>query len=186
MGAVEGWVITHDGETIKTGFANDGEAMKWLHDRHSYSVDHAVKYEGYDIVLVRGGKVEWSYKRDILGRRKTEKLTPEQQAEDFEVAVRQAFVDVYGPPRDLGIVERSIRSSYLAPGRKLGWTEPKPTMVLVLTEFAWVQEPYRSDEDHENWDGVESLLRSRGWVNATWDSINPAVQVVFTEGLTET
>jgi hypothetical protein len=68
MGAVEGWVVTHDGETVKTGFKNDGEAMKWLHDNHSYSVDHAVKHEGYDIVLVQGGKVEWSYKRDILGK----------------------------------------------------------------------------------------------------------------------
>jgi hypothetical protein len=69
MGAVDGWVVTHDGETIKAGFADDGEAMKWLHDRHSYSVDHAVKHEGYDIVLVRGGRIEWSYKRDILGKR---------------------------------------------------------------------------------------------------------------------
>lgn len=70
MGAVEGWVVTHDGETIKSGFTNELEAVKWIHDRHSYSVDHAVKHEGYDIVLVEGGKVAWSYKRDILGRRK--------------------------------------------------------------------------------------------------------------------
>jgi hypothetical protein len=68
MGAVEGWVVTHDGETIKTGLKSDGEAMKWLHDQHSYSIDHAVKHEGYDIVLVRSGKVEFSYKRDILGK----------------------------------------------------------------------------------------------------------------------
>lgn len=70
MGAVEGWVVTHDGETVKTGFKHDGEAMKWLHDQHSYSVDHAVKYEAYDIVLVRNGKVEWSYKRDLLKPKK--------------------------------------------------------------------------------------------------------------------
>lgn len=66
MGAVEGWVVTHDGETIKTGFKNDGEAMTWLHDQHPYSVDYAVRHAGYDVVLVRDGKVEYSFKREQL------------------------------------------------------------------------------------------------------------------------
>lgn len=66
MGAVEGWVVTHDGETIKTGFKHDGEAMRWLHDQHPYSIDYAVKHAGYDIVLVRDGKVEYSFKREQL------------------------------------------------------------------------------------------------------------------------
>lgn len=66
MGAVEGWVVTRDGETIAHGFANDGKAMKWIHDHQSGSVDYAVRHGGYDIVLVRGGNVEWSYRRDIL------------------------------------------------------------------------------------------------------------------------
>jgi len=66
MGFVEGWVVTHDGETVKAGFVSDGEAMAWLHRQHSYSVDHAVRHEGYDIVFVQEGKVEWSYKRDAL------------------------------------------------------------------------------------------------------------------------
>lgn len=65
LGAVEGWVVTHDGETLKT-FESDVEAFKWLHRRHSYSVDHAVRHEGYDVVLVRDGRVEWSYRRDAL------------------------------------------------------------------------------------------------------------------------
>lgn len=68
MGSVEGWVVTQDSETIKTGFASDSEAMKWLDNQHSYSVDWAVKHEGYNIVLVRDGKVEWSHKRDFLKR----------------------------------------------------------------------------------------------------------------------
>jgi len=65
MGAVEGWVVTHDGETIKTGFANDFEAVGWLHKRQGQSVDYAVRYGGYDIVLVRDGKIIYSYKRDL-------------------------------------------------------------------------------------------------------------------------
>lgn len=68
MGAVEGWVVTHDGETIKSGFKNDFDAVNWLHKRHSYSVDHAVRHEGYDIVLVKNGKVAYSYKREALKR----------------------------------------------------------------------------------------------------------------------
>jgi hypothetical protein len=64
LGVVEGWVVTHDGETIKSGFRDDFEAVNWMHRRHSFSVDHAVQYEGYDIVLVRDGKVVYSYKRE--------------------------------------------------------------------------------------------------------------------------
>jgi hypothetical protein len=64
MGAVEGWVVTHDGETLKTGFKDDFEAGRWLHNYQSASISHAVKYEGYDIVLVRGGKVVYSYNND--------------------------------------------------------------------------------------------------------------------------
>jgi hypothetical protein len=65
LGAVEGWVVTHDGETLKTGFTSDFEAVDWLHRQHGFSVDRAVRHEGYDIVLVRDGKVQWSYKRDV-------------------------------------------------------------------------------------------------------------------------
>ncbi|MDD5305589.1 MAG: hypothetical protein PHS14_21020, partial [Elusimicrobia bacterium] len=45
---VEGWVVTRDGETLKTGFKNHLAAMGWLHRHTSTSVDHAVKHEGYD------------------------------------------------------------------------------------------------------------------------------------------
>jgi hypothetical protein len=72
MGFVEGWVVTHDGETIQSGFATDGQAMAWLHRAHPYSVDHAVRYEGFDIVLVQEGKVKWSYKRHIIGKERPE------------------------------------------------------------------------------------------------------------------
>lgn len=85
LGVVEGWVVTHDGETIKSGFQNDGEAMKWLHNRHSYSVDHAVKYEGYDIVLVQGGNVKWSYKRDVIGGNPSLGATEESAVENYVI-----------------------------------------------------------------------------------------------------
>lgn len=68
MGAVEGWVVTHDGETIRTGFSNDSEAVGWLHKRHSFSVDHAVRHEGYDIVRIENGKVTYSYRQESLKR----------------------------------------------------------------------------------------------------------------------
>lgn len=69
MGAVEGWVVTHDGETIKTGFKDDFEAGAWLHRRQSQSIDWAVRHEGYDIVLVKDGKVVYSYKQAQKGGR---------------------------------------------------------------------------------------------------------------------
>lgn|SRR5574342_506158 len=73
---VEGWVVTRDGETLKTGFANHLAAMGWLHRHTSTSVDHAVQHEGYDIVEVRGGKVVQSYKRDVIGSRKRYRTNP--------------------------------------------------------------------------------------------------------------
>ena len=58
------WRVTHDGETLKAGLESDGKAMAWLLRHQSQSVDFAVKYSGYDIVCVEGGKVKWSWKRD--------------------------------------------------------------------------------------------------------------------------
>jgi len=63
LGAVEGWVVTQDGETIKTGFKDDFEAVGWLHRRQGQSIDWAVRYQGYDIVLVKNGKVVYSYRQ---------------------------------------------------------------------------------------------------------------------------
>jgi hypothetical protein len=99
-------------------------------------------------------------------------------AEKFEEAVRRAFIDVYGPPRDPSTLERSVLSSFLPDGKKLGWTRPDEGTVLVLTEFAWIGDPFSSQE-HLMWEKVIKLLRSRGWPTAWWDSINPGVQVVF-------
>jgi len=69
LGAAEGWVVTQDGETLKTGFASDFEAVSWLHKRHSFSVDYAVEHAGYDIVLIENGKVTYSYKKEAQRRK---------------------------------------------------------------------------------------------------------------------
>lgn len=184
MGAVEGWAVTHDGETLKT-FPTEQDAWKWLHNRHSYSVDHAVRHEGYDVVFVRGGKVEHSYRRDALARVPAPRPeTPEQAAQRFEDAVREAFIQVYGPPRtsDPDTAVKAIRSSFLERGRALGWVHnPDPRVVIVLTEYAWVADPWASEEDHDDWDRVMVLLRQRGWGHVWWDSINSGVQIVIQE-----
>lgn len=92
LGAVEGWVVTQDGETIKTGFKNDFEAVKWMHNQHPYSVDHAVKYEGYDIVLVKDGKAVYSYKRET---QKRQGLGASVKSEKHPMPIWPEFVDAY-------------------------------------------------------------------------------------------
>jgi hypothetical protein len=177
MGAVEGWVVTRDGETLKTGFKSESDAFGWLQRHQSQSIDWAIRYAGYDIVRVLDGKVVRSYRKEMEARRSLE--SPEQIANDFEHAVRRAFIDVYGEPKDLSIVERSIRSSYLEKGRRQGWTEPSPNVVLVGTEYAWVPDMFASEEDWERWSQVAELLKSRGWRNAWFDSVNAGVHIVY-------
>jgi hypothetical protein len=101
-------------------------------------------------------------------------------AEDFTEAVRKAFVKVYGRSKDVDKVQRSILASYSERGEKLRWVPPDPDVVLVLTEFAWVQEPYSSDQDMRAWGKVIAELKRAGWP-AAWDSINAAVQIVFVD-----
>jgi len=62
----EGWVVTHDGETLKafgSGTAGENAAFSWLLHHQGQSVSYAIKYGGYDIVKVSGGRVERSLKR---------------------------------------------------------------------------------------------------------------------------
>lgn len=92
LGTVEGWVVTHDGETIKSGFKNDFEAVQWMHKEHPYSVDHAVKHEGYDIVLVRNGKVAYSYKKEA---QKPNKMGDLRTRSKHPIPVWPEFVDAY-------------------------------------------------------------------------------------------
>lgn len=62
----EGWAVTHDGETLKqfgVGTAAANAAFAWLQKRQGQSVDWAIRYSGYDIVNVEGGKVVYSARR---------------------------------------------------------------------------------------------------------------------------
>lgn len=179
LGAVEGWVVTRDGETLKAGFKDENEAFWWLQKYQSQSVDWAVRYGGYDIVLVRENKAEQSYKRDREEKRHAGGLSPEEMAEDFEHAVRMAFVDVYGEPSDSSKVEKAIRSSYLDPGKKQKWTEVSPNVVLVGSEYAWIEDMFSSSEEMARWEQVAELLRHRGWPGAWFDSINAGVHVMY-------
>lgn len=98
MGAVEGWVVTQEGETIKTGFKDDFEAVNWMHRRHSFSVDHAVEHEGYDIVLVKDGKVAYSYKQaaqERKGRLGTMERGDLKARSEHPIPVWPEFVDAY-------------------------------------------------------------------------------------------
>jgi len=101
-----------------------------------------------------------------------------ETAQEFEAAVRKAFVKVYGKPRQADYLERSILSSFYGKGPKLGWTEPNPEVVMVLTEFSWVQDPYSHESERVKWDKVLKLLKEQGF-DVAWDSVNSAVQIVF-------
>lgn len=103
-----------------------------------------------------------------------------KHAEAFEDAVRKAFVKVYGRPKDQDKIHRSILSSFSERGEKLRWVAPDPDVVIILTEFAWVEEAHNSHHDLKNWGKVIGELKKTGWP-AAWDSINPAVQIVYVD-----
>jgi hypothetical protein len=65
----EGWVVTQDGETLKTfGPSQQGAngAYEWLQKYQTKSIQRACLDEGYDIVYVSNGKVSYSMRRDFL------------------------------------------------------------------------------------------------------------------------
>lgn len=100
-------------------------------------------------------------------------------AEEFAAAVRQAFIQVYRKPRDPAVLDRSIIPTWSDKGVKLGWHNPDPAVALVLTEFAWVQDPWSSNEDQELWNAAADILTEEGWGDVSWDSINPAIHIMF-------
>lgn len=105
----------------------------------------------------------------------------EVEAAAFESAVRQALVKVYGKPLDPTTGWRSVLSSFLPKGARLEYTKPDPLAVLILTEFSWVQDPWLSKVDFSRWQKVSGILAQQGWKNPGWDSINPAVHVIWAE-----
>jgi hypothetical protein len=49
----------------------------------------------------------------------------------------------------------------------------------VGTEYGWVDDPYRSAADNRKWEKVQKILTDEGWGNVHWESINPAVHIVY-------
>jgi hypothetical protein len=99
-------------------------------------------------------------------------------AKQFENAVREAFLRIYGlPSRNEDL--RSVRSTWSEEGVKQGWHDPDPGVVLVGTEYSWVQDPWCSDEDHKLWEQVMEMLEKSGWDRVNFESINAAVHIVY-------
>lgn len=49
--------IARDGEHVTT-VANEAELMRWFHSQHSYSMHHAVTWEGYSITDSSGALIQ--------------------------------------------------------------------------------------------------------------------------------
>ncbi len=45
------WILLRDGKEVMRGSSFD--VAKYIHRNHSYSLDHALKYEGYKMVKER-------------------------------------------------------------------------------------------------------------------------------------
>lgn len=103
----------------------------------------------------------------------------EDIAETYAEAVRMAFVKTYGLPEDRSVIRRSIIPTWSQKGVDLGWSDPHPGHVLVLTEFAWVQDMWSSNEDHLLWEKTAAILNNEGWDHTWFDSINSGVQIVY-------
>lgn len=100
-------------------------------------------------------------------------------AKQFEDAVRKAFSRVYGPPQDQDRAA-SIRTSWSEESVKQGWHDPDPGVVIIGTEYGWVQDPWSFDaNEHQNWEKAMDLLRKAGWDDVNFESINPAVHYVY-------
>jgi hypothetical protein len=102
----------------------------------------------------------------------------EEFAQAFTAAVQDAFVKVYGPPAKEEHLS-SVRPSWGLDSVKQGWHDPDPRVVVVGTEYGWVDDPYRSAADNRKWEKVQKILTDEGWGNVHWESINPAVHIVY-------
>jgi len=100
-------------------------------------------------------------------------------AKQFADAVRNAFIGVYGPPAREEYYE-SVRSTWSEVGVKQGWHDPDPGVVLVGTEYGWIEDPWGYYEGaHERWEQAMKLLRAAGWDDVNFESINAGVHYVY-------
>lgn len=101
-------------------------------------------------------------------------------AKEFAEAVRDAFIQVYGPPAREEYLE-SVRPTWSEVGVKQGWHDPDPGVVLVGTEYGWISDPwsYEDRHAHRRWEQAMKLLRAAGWDDVNFESINAAVHYVY-------
>ena len=100
-------------------------------------------------------------------------------ANQFGTAVADAFIRVYGPPSRLEHL-RSIRPTWSEVGVKQGWHDPDPGVVLVGTEYGWIQDPWsEGGHDHKLWEQAMEILKKNGWDQVNFESINAAVHIVY-------
>ena len=101
-------------------------------------------------------------------------------AKEFADAVRDAFVDVYGRAPNAEAFEKSVVPTWSDKGVAVGWQDnPDPRVALVFTERGWIRDPWTSSQDHRNWEKAAEILMKADWGNVRFDSINPAVHIVF-------
>src|SRR5260370_284728 len=99
-------------------------------------------------------------------------------AKQFSDAVRNAFIRVYGSPSRKEDLE-SIRPSWSDDGVKQGWHDPDPGVVIVGTEYGWIQDPWSGSKNYERWEEVMEVLKRAGWDRVSFESINAAVHIVY-------
>jgi len=44
------YTIKRDGKTVVKGLESFTEVVAWIHNHHCYSFEHAIRYEGYEVV----------------------------------------------------------------------------------------------------------------------------------------
>jgi hypothetical protein len=101
-------------------------------------------------------------------------------AKQFEDAVRDAFVQVYGMPGNPDTL-LSIWPTWSDEGVGQGWHDPDPGVVLISTEYGWISDPwsYEDRHAHRRWEQTMDVLRAAGWDNVNFESINAGVHYVY-------
>ncbi len=167
MGAVEGWVVTRDGETIAGPFGAGDDAFEWLQKYQSQSWDWAIRYEGYDVVRVRDGNVVYSYKRDDLP-----KLRPSDLGAVELIELGDGMPDDFYAEYELGA--KVVKRTALAKGKQIAakvgrWLKPYARRLLLagsvrrkrptIGDIEFVVLPKKS----LGVEGLASVLTERGY-----------------------
>ncbi len=99
-------------------------------------------------------------------------------ATQFADAVRSAFTEVYGEPRDPEY-KQAVWPTWSDHGIDVGWHDPDPGVVLIFSEYMWILDPWTSSEDHKLWEKAMKILEDKGWNRTAFESINAGVHIVY-------